>query len=106
MINPINSTVYPMPISPVDPNTPTIMAPLPIKRGSSDFHVVPSNGLWAVKAEHLQFHVGYWYTKTEAMAYAIQQARDSASMVVVHGRNGKIQEVRDYNSASRFNDNV
>lgn len=103
MISPINTAIYPMPIAPIDPNTPTIMEPLPIKRGKTDFHVVPSNGFWAVKAEHLQFYVGYWYTKTEAMAYAMQQARESASMVVVHGKDGKIQEVRDYHNARKFN---
>lgn len=61
-----------------------------------DYHVIPQGNLWAVKLEGAPFIERVVLTKTEAMAYGIEQARAGHTSLVEHGRNGVIQSVRSY----------
>ena len=99
-------SVYPIVGTP-GPDQPVIMSPLPAAPTAQkepyhmahpDAHVVSTDGgnTWAVKMEHMQAYSGYWQTKTEAMAQAMYLAREAGTSMVVHGRNGRIQEVRNY----------
>ena len=73
-----------------------IAATLPLKPGTYDVHVVPTAGTWAVKSEHVTNYRGYFQTQTEAIAYGMALARQSAAMLVIHGRDGQFREVRSY----------
>lgn len=64
----------------------------------NDAHVVPSKGLWAVKMESERFTSGFFATKLEATALAMQYAREHRSSVVIHGANGVIQNVWSYDA--------
>jgi hypothetical protein len=61
-----------------------------------DYHVVPLNGSWGVKAEGATGYEITTFTKVEAHAYAIGLAREAATSVILHGRNGRIQAVVGY----------
>lgn len=65
-----------------------------------DFHVVPDGVMWKVTEEHRTFAMGHFLTKTEAIAHGIQQARDGATSLVIHGRDGRIQNVWSYDNWS------
>lgn len=67
-----------------------------IPKGSYDVHVVPYNGAWAVKSEHLTGYSFIRQTQTEAMAEAMRLARGSGASMIVHGRDGRFREVRSY----------
>lgn len=73
-----------------------IVATLPLKPGTYDVHVIPDSGSWAVKSEHVENYFGRFQTQTEAIAYGMALARQSAAMLVVHGRDGRFREVRSY----------
>ncbi len=62
----------------------------------NDYHVVPSGAMWAVKQEGQPLVSRYTLTKTEAMSFAIEQARAGHVSLIEHGRNGVIQSVRSY----------
>lgn len=68
----------------------------PILHGRADFHVVPSEGRWAVKAENLSSYSGRFETQLEATAYAVQQARTSAALVIIHDEQGRFDKVWNY----------
>lgn len=68
-------------------------------RGERDLHVVPYNQNhleWAVKAEPYDDYLKVFHTQEQAIEYAVYQAKAAASMVLVHGVNGRIREVWDY----------
>jgi hypothetical protein len=68
----------------------------PITPGRADFHVVPTQGHWAVKAEHLTAYSGHFDTQLEATAYAVKQARNSAALVIIHDSLGRFDKVWNY----------
>lgn len=59
-------------------------------------HVIPDGVYWSVKGQGQEFPSGTFITKVEAMALAIRTARDGQGLLVVHGKNGRFQEVRSY----------
>lgn len=62
----------------------------------SDYHVVPMQGSWAIKGEANPHYTGIFETQIEATSYAMTLAREAATSVVIHGRNGQIREVWSY----------
>ena len=62
----------------------------------SDFHVVPDGVMWKVTREHREYAMGHFLTKTEALAEGIRQAREGHVSLVVHGKDGQIQNVWSY----------
>jgi len=63
---------------------------------SADYHVVPYADHWAVKCERYDDYSGEFTTKHEAIDFAVGQARRGHQSVVLHGMNGKIQQVWNY----------
>lgn len=61
-----------------------------------DFHVVPLGTSWAIKCEGSEAYRGYFATQVEATGSAMHLARQSASSVVVHGRDGRFRTVYSY----------
>lgn len=70
--------------------------PLTILPLRSDFHIVPRGHQWIVKQEHRVNPVGWHFTKLEAIAHGMKQARDGAVSLIIHGRDGRIQRVYSY----------
>ena len=62
----------------------------------ADFHVVPAQGLWAVKTEGISDYSGVFQTQLEARSYAMGLARMAATSVVTHNRHGVIDHVESY----------
>lgn len=82
-------------------NSDFIMPPVfginpPALKGNHDIHVVPHQGYWATKNELLPYYTGVFMTQTEAIASGMEQARSGLAHLVVHGRDGRIRDVRDY----------
>lgn len=63
-----------------------------------DYHVVPSGVYWGVRQEGMPHLERIVLTKTEAMSFAIEQARAGQVSLVEHGRDGQIQSVRSYDN--------
>lgn len=73
-----------------------INSPLPLR---CDYHVVwnQNTRLWCVKQEHRdEFSYSYRISKDEALGLAIEQARQGQVSVIIHGMDGRIQDVRSY----------
>lgn len=66
----------------------------------SDWHVVPSGVLWKLRQEHRADHWGLYLTKQEAIGAGIGQARLSATSLIIHGRDGRIQRVHSYDNVT------
>ena len=64
----------------------------------TDAHVVPAQGLWAVKVEGNAMYSGFWNTKLEATAHAMQLARMMEASVILHGTDGRIGAVWSYDA--------
>lgn len=64
----------------------------------SDFHVVPMQGLWAVKGELNSTYSGIFQTQLEATSYAMGLARMAAASVVLHGKDGRFRAVWSYDN--------
>ena len=62
----------------------------------SDVHVVPLNGNWAVKQEHLTSYSRVTQTQAEAIGLGIELARSGATQLVIHGVDGQFRDVRSY----------
>ena len=60
-------------------------------------HVVPFFNGWAVKAEGRKTVSAITTRQSEAISIAKDLAMKLKGEVVVHGRNGKIREVNNYN---------
>lgn len=73
-----------------------IATPMPLR---SDYHVTPKGQYWQLKQEHRADHWGLYMTKAEAVGAGIDQARLGAVSLVLHGRDGRIQQVWSYDNA-------
>jgi len=58
---------------------------------SKNQHVVTHYGAWAVRAEDAQKVTKIFGTKQDAVDYGRQIARHQRTELVVHGKNGQIQ---------------
>lgn len=61
-----------------------------------DYHVIPVTGGWAVTHEGTYGYTKVNVSKLEATGWAVTQARAGAVSVILHGRDGRIQEVWSY----------
>ena len=61
-----------------------------------DIHVVPRDGNWATKKEGAQRAGGIYQTKAEAVEQGREQAKRNHAELVIHGKNGKIQDSDSY----------
>ncbi len=59
---------------------------------SKNQHVVPNNGNWAVKGEGNSKATSIHQTKASAIIAAKEIAKNQKSELVIHGRNGRIQD--------------
>jgi hypothetical protein len=59
-------------------------------------HVVPRQDGWAVKGEGNQRDTAHTQTKKEAEEIGRQIAKNQESELVIHGKNGKIQDKDSY----------
>lgn len=77
-------------------NITHITAIVPLRR---DYHVVPDGPLWKVVKENTAEPEFYALTKAEAIGYGIEQARLGHVSLVMHGKDGRIQNVWSYDNA-------
>lgn len=61
-------------------------------------HVVPLNDGWAVKGEGNENYTKTFEKKSDAIDYAKQIAKNQKSELIIHGKDGKIQERNSYGS--------
>ena len=73
-----------------------INSPMPLR---SDYHVIMKGPLWALKQEHRADYWGMYLTKAEAIGAGIEQARQGHVSLVIHGRDGRVQNVWSYDNA-------
>lgn len=73
------------------------LTPLPLRR---DYHVTFDRTMmfWQVKQEYRSDTLRYTLTKTEALGFAIEAAREAGVSVVIHGMDGRIRQVWSYDS--------
>jgi len=69
-------------------------------------HVVPKGNDWAVKKEGNTKASAITDTKKEAIEKAIPLAKREKSEVIIHGKDGKIQDRDSYGNESKAKDNV
>ena len=63
-----------------------------------DIHVVPHEDRWATKKEGAERAGGVFDNKTDAVEQAREQAKRERLDVIIHGRNGRIQDADSYGS--------
>ncbi|MGE3703552.1 MAG: DUF2188 domain-containing protein [Hyphomicrobiaceae bacterium] len=61
-----------------------------------DIHVVPRNTGWATKKEGAGRAGGVYPTKAQAIEHGRTQAKREQVELVIHGKNGKIQDSDSY----------
>jgi hypothetical protein len=61
-----------------------------------DIHVVPHEDGWATKKEGAERAGGIFETKADAVEQAREQAKRERLDVIIHGRNGRIQDADSY----------
>lgn len=61
-------------------------------------HVVPRDGEWAVRSEGSNRVTSVHNTRREAIDAARELARNQASELVIHGRDGRVRERDSYSS--------
>lgn len=66
------------------------------RNAANDVHVVPYGAAWALKLERIPGHRMVQRTQYEAIAAGAGQARAAAVHLVIHGRDGRFREVRDF----------
>lgn len=59
-------------------------------------HVVPTEDGWAVKGENNTRNTKLFDTKAEAEAYGREIAKNQEAELVIHGKDGKIQNTNSY----------
>ena len=64
--------------------------------GKRNQHVVPLGNGWAVKREGNSKYTIITETKKDALIFGRNLARSNKSELVIHGRDGKIQEKDSY----------
>jgi uncharacterized protein YdaT len=69
-------------------------------------HVVPKGNDWAVKKEGNSKASVITDTKAEAIKKAIPMAKNEKSEVIIHGKNGQIQDRDSYGNESKAKDKV
>lgn len=57
-----------------------------------DIHVIPHDGGWATKKEGAERAGGVYDTKAEALEHGRDQAKRDQVELVIHGKDGKIQD--------------
>lgn len=57
-----------------------------------DVHVVPHDDKWATKKEGADRAGGVYDTKAEALEHGREQAKREKTELVIHGKDGKIQD--------------
>ena len=67
-----------------------------IKRGLKNQHVIPQPDGWAVKRAGAEKPSGLFNTQGEAIQKAITIAKNQGTAVFIHGRDGRIQDSRNY----------
>lgn len=68
----------------------------PVRPGTYDVHIVPQHGAWGVEVEGENFTRTLLPTQYEAIAYGVRLARESAALLLIHGRDGQFRDVRNY----------
>jgi len=63
---------------------------------SKNQHIVPNNGKWSVKGEGNSKATSTHETKTEAVKAGTEIAKNQKAELVIHGRNGRIQDKDSY----------
>ena len=63
---------------------------------SKNQHIVPNNGKWSVKGEGNSKSTSTHETKAEAVKAGTEIAKNQKSELVIHGRNGRIQDKDSY----------
>ena len=61
-----------------------------------DIHVVPHEDGWATKKEGAERAGGIFDNKADAVEQAREQAKRERLDVIIHGRNGRIQDSDSY----------
>lgn len=61
-----------------------------------DIHVVPHDGNWSTRKEDARRAGDMYQTKAEALDRGREQAKRENVELIIHGRNGKIQDSDGY----------
>lgn len=59
-------------------------------------HLLPHDEGWALKRTSAQRPSRTFGTKQDALVEAMKLARNQGTVLVIHGRDGRVQEQRDY----------
>lgn len=85
-----------LPPKPTAAPQPVAAVPFAGRNAAHDVHVVPYGAAWALKLERIPGHRMVQRTQYEAIAAGAGQARAAAVHLVIHGRDGRFREVRDF----------
>lgn len=69
---------------------------VPLRR---DWHITTKGPYWQLTQEYRADVWGLYLTKAEAIGAGIEQARLGATSLIIHGRDGRIQNVWSYDDA-------
>ena len=59
-------------------------------------HVIPYEGMWAVKTDNAERPVKVTETQAEAISRAKEIAINNQSELIIHGKDGRIREKNSY----------
>lgn len=80
-----------------DQNNPAIRAyKEAVEKGKKDQHVLPRENGWIVKNLLSNKRSSLFDTQEEATHYAESIARNQGTAVLIHGRDGRIRDIRSY----------
>lgn len=68
-----------------------------VQTGQKVYHVIPNGGKWVVK-KALAEKSRIFDSKDKATTYAIKIAKDSKTELIIHRKDGRIQDRRSYGS--------
>ncbi len=72
-----------------------------------EYHVVPHGGQWAVKRDNASRASGLFDNKQDAINAGRELSKELGAELVIHGRNGRIQDSDSYgNDPRRSHDTV
>jgi hypothetical protein len=84
-----------------NPNDPQIKSYVrAVQAGQKMYHLTSNNGKWVVKKALSQKAAKVFDNKEKATVYAIKVAKNHRTELIIHGKDGRIQDRKSYGNSS------
>lgn len=66
-----------------------------------NIHVIPSSGKWSVRKEGEERASRVFGSRSDAISFAKERAKDVSGEIIIHGRDGRIRDRHSYGADPR-----